>query len=265
MPSDESADIGIDLLRIIVEELPFAVFVSEQGKVIYANQVFETDFGWPLEQLIGVHFRRMVSPKSLPLLADRYRRRMAGETLTPDFDYNLLLPDGVSELPVRASTRAAQLDGRNVIIGTLRRVFDPHEKELSLVREMRRVAAQRDALLRLKAPAIEVAQGVIVVPLIGSFNRERCDQLREDTIQAIVVRRAQTLILDLTGLEFEPAICHGLTTIAQTARLLGASTSLVGMSPELAKNLVNLELSLEAFRVFPSLADALRKQLADSG
>lgn len=97
----------------------------------------------------------------------------------------------------------------------------------------------------LEAPVIEVAEQILLVPIIGYVNEERGERLTNYVLQAITDQRARALILDITGMtQFDGYLARQLLHLASAVRLLGSQVVLSGISPEIATTLVQQRIQL---------------------
>lgn len=119
---------------------------------------------------------------------------------------------------------------------------------------------QKDRLIRsLSTPILHVWDGVLVVPLVGELSAERAEQLNVELLSSVVRQRAAQVLLDLTGLSaVDSAVVDRLGSTIAALRLLGTECAVVGLSPELARTIVELGVSLAGVKVLRTLADALR-------
>lgn len=86
--------------------------------------------------------------------------------------------------------------------------------------------------------------------LIVSFQTELSDReidtLREDILDKIKETNARGLVIDITALRIvDSFMARSLSSIADTATLLGARTVVVGMQPAVALTLVELGLRIK--------------------
>jgi rsbT co-antagonist protein RsbR len=115
-----------------------------------------------------------------------------------------------------------------------------HRKDLE-----RQLDAQADMLRRLSTPIIPVNEDVLVVPFIGTLDKERTQQIQEQLLAAIVDKRAKMAIIDMTGVPVVDTDSVGaLVRIGQAVRLLGAEVVLTGIRPEVAQSLVSLQADI---------------------
>ncbi len=121
------------------------------------------------------------------------------------------------------------------------------EATASLREQLEVVERQRETILRLSAPLIQVWDGILVLPLIGELDEVRIHDLIERTLAAVTNRGATHLILDLTGVDtFSVITGTGLLRLVGASRLLGTHCMFTGISPELAQGLVEAETSMLA-------------------
>ncbi|NTW03274.1 MAG: STAS domain-containing protein [Oscillochloris sp.] len=118
---------------------------------------------------------------------------------------------------------------------------------------------QLNALIsELSLPVIPINTETLVVPLVGALDSSRASLLLQRVLGQIESRRARTLILDVTGLPIiDTQVAKALINAAQTARLLGAKATLVGIRPEVAQALVSLGIELSDLQTYATLEQAL--------
>lgn len=159
-----------------------------------------------------------------------------------------------------AASRAAEVELRR----QLEQEADSRRRENEvLVAAQAQLARQNDAIRALSTPVIEVARGVLILPLIGLVDAARAEQIMEQLLAAIVRQAASTVILDLTGVPtIDTAAAHHLLQVTAAAKLLGTRSIITGVSPGNAQTLVRLDVDLAAIATRSSLAVALRDVLA---
>lgn len=132
-----------------------------------------------------------------------------------------------------------------------------NDERLRLQDEVIRV--QRDTLRELATPLIPLNDDVLLLPLVGSVDRERAEQIFQALLQGVAERRARRVVIDLTGIpSLDAEVAATLLRAAQGVRLIGAEVALTGISASLALTLVALDLPLDAIAVSDSLESALR-------
>ncbi len=121
-----------------------------------------------------------------------------------------------------------------------------------LFRRLKRVIAE------LSTPIMPVAEGVLVLPLIGTIDAERAQRTTEQVLEEIVARQAETLLIDVTGVaQVDAFVVDQLLKLVRTAGLLGTRCSIVGISAAMARTFVELGLDVGGLQTFSDLQSAL--------
>jgi rsbT co-antagonist protein RsbR len=128
------------------------------------------------------------------------------------------------------------------------------------------IRRQGAELLELSTPVMQVWEGVLVLPLIGTLDSQRAQVVMEELLERIVATRSHTAIIDITGVPTVDTLVaqHLLKTVA-AARLMGADCLLSGIRPQIAQTIVHLGLDLQDVETKTSLADALTLVLRRRG
>lgn len=137
--------------------------------------------------------------------------------------------------------------GRPVALGRIvRDITDQihHHQEMLALKE-RIILAQRAAIEELSTPLIPLSEQVVVMPLVGSMDRRRAQQVIDTLLEGVSRRRATVAILDITGVRVvDSQVANTLIEAAQAVRLLGAQVVLTGVRPDVAQTLVHLGIDL---------------------
>ncbi|UQA57975.1 response regulator [Polyangium aurulentum] len=144
------------------------------------------------------------------------------------------------------------------------------ERELS---EVARAALQDQLLLahqqrlrELSTPLMPISDKVMVMPLIGSMDIQRAQQVMESALEGAAQRRAECVILDVTGMkEIDAGVADLLVRAGQGLRLLGARVIITGIRPEVARALVELGASLDTIVTRATLQDGVAHAMQVSG
>lgn len=116
------------------------------------------------------------------------------------------------------------------------------------------IRAQREVLRELSAPLIPVADDVVIMPLIGTIDSLRAQQVMEALLQGVERYQAETVILDITGIQIvDTQVASTFIQAAQAVRLLGAQVMMTGIQPQMAQTLVQLGIDLRNIITYSSL------------
>jgi rsbT co-antagonist protein RsbR len=128
------------------------------------------------------------------------------------------------------------------------------------------IARQQQEMLDLSTPVVELWQGILAVPLIGTLDSQRTQVVMENLLQRIVATGSRLAIIDITGVPTVDTLVaqHLLKTVA-AARLMGAECVISGIRPQIAQTIVHLGVDLSDVMTKSSLADAFQIALARTG
>jgi rsbT co-antagonist protein RsbR len=140
------------------------------------------------------------------------------------------------ELDARVKERTAELEKLNQAL----RVEIEERKQAEEI-----ISRQTQEIIEVSTPVIQIWEGIVSVPLIGTLDSMRAQQLMEQLLEKIVETGSSVALLDVTGV---PAIDsktarHLLETIS-AVRLLGAEVVLTGIRPAIARTLAQLGVDL---------------------
>jgi rsbT co-antagonist protein RsbR len=119
------------------------------------------------------------------------------------------------------------------------------------------IADQQREMLELSTPVVQLWEGVLGLPLIGTLDSARTQIVMENLLQRIVDTGARIAVIDITGVPTVDTLVaqHLLKTVA-AARLMGADCIISGIRPQIAQTIVHLGLELNTVATKATLADA---------
>jgi rsbT co-antagonist protein RsbR len=127
------------------------------------------------------------------------------------------------------------------------------------------ITRQQQELLELSTPVVELWDGILALPLIGTLDSARTQIVMESLLQRIVSSRAEIAIIDITGVPtVDTLVAQHLIKTISAARLMGADCILSGIRPQIAQTIVHLGLELNVVSK-ATMADALALALRRSG
>lgn len=247
--------------RALINTIPDAIFlVSADGFFLdyKAEQDHLTE--WP-HSFKG----RRVADALSPAMAERLMARVAevlstGEAQT--FEYQAPVNGALLDL----EGRIVPSDEVSVLFMTRDITERKREEQDRLAMQEQLIAAQQATLRELATPLIPLAEGVIVMPLVGVIDSTRSQQILETLLEGIAARQADIAILDITGVRVVDAqVANGLLRAAQAAKLLGSQVVLTGISPDIAQTLVMLGGDLSGIVTRSSLQSGIAYALERRG
>jgi len=113
--------------RLLVENVNDAIIVDDvKGRLVFANRRFREWFGVAEGDAAGLILEQYVAPEWRAEVRDRHDRRMRGETVPGQFEFEGIRSDG-SRMWIEALVTAVQADGR--IIGSQAALRDVTERK----------------------------------------------------------------------------------------------------------------------------------------
>jgi rsbT co-antagonist protein RsbR len=124
---------------------------------------------------------------------------------------------------------------------------------------------QQQEMLELSTPVVELWEGILALPLIGTLDSARTQVVMESLLQRIVETGSGIAIIDITGVPTVDTLVaqHLLKTVA-AARLMGADCIISGIRPQIAQTIVHLGVDLQDVITKATLADAFAVALRRS-
>jgi rsbT co-antagonist protein RsbR len=166
-------------------------------------------------------------------------------------------PDG--RITWVSTTKVPRYDEKGKVIGILGISRDITEKKLWEEEREKKLAAQREELIELSTPVIDVWEGILTVPILGSLDSERASRVSEALLTQIVEERASTAIIDISGITaVDSAVADRLIRTAKAVRLVGAEAILTGVGVEIAQTIADLGIDMEGLKTMSTLKDGLR-------
>ncbi len=128
------------------------------------------------------------------------------------------------------------------------------------------IARQQHEVLELSTPVVQLWEGVLGLPLIGTLDSARTQVVMQSLLERIVESGARIAVIDITGVPTVDTLVaqHLLKTVA-AARLMGADCIISGIRPQIAQTVVHLGLDLTTVVTKATLADAFAVALQRVG
>ncbi len=107
------------------------------------------------------------------------------------------------------------------------------------------ISRQAQEIIEVSTPVIQIWEGIVSVPLIGTLDSIRTQQLMEQLLQKIVETGSSVALLDVTGVPtIDTRTARYLIETVSAVHLLGAEVVLTGIRPQIARTLVHLGINL---------------------
>jgi PAS domain S-box-containing protein/putative nucleotidyltransferase with HDIG domain len=125
--------------RNVVERANDGITIIQDTIVKYLNPHLAELWGGTVEEVIGTPFADFIHPDELPVVLDRYQRRMAGEDVSPTYETVLKRKDG-SKVYVELNTGTIMFQGEPADLAIVRDITERKQTQ-TLEEAVYRIAA----------------------------------------------------------------------------------------------------------------------------
>ena len=128
------------------------------------------------------------------------------------------------------------------------------------------ILRQHEDMMELSTPVVQLWEGILALPLIGTLDSARTQVVMETLLQRIVETGAEIAILDITGVAtVDTLVAQHLLKTVTAIRLMGSDCIVSGLRPQIAQTIVHLGVNLQGITTKATLADALALALDRTG
>lgn len=257
MPNTQSTLISVDLdrIKVALEINPNAsVVMSQSGKIIAVNKIALDSFGYAENELIGqeievlipARFRgRHVHHRTSFFKEPTAREMGAGRDLAG------LRKDG-TEFPIEIGLKPFDTAEGVVVMATVIDITERKKLEELIKR-------QQEDLMELSTPVINLWEGILVLPIVGTLDSERSRIMVEQLLKALSDSDSGIAIVDISGVPtVDTLVAQHLMKAIEASRLMGAECIISGIRPEIANTIVNLGLDLTKVKTKSTMSKALK-------
>ncbi len=248
-----------DLLRLLVENVTdyAIVLLDTHGKVLSWNPAAERLKGWTATEIVGQSINRFYPPEDV-------------ERGKPKRELEIAAAEGRFEDEGWRVRKDGSRFWANVVITPLRdqdgrlRGFGKLTRNLSERKEAEdRIKRQAQEILEMATvPIVQVWKGIVLVPLIGTLDSARTQQLMERLLDRVTETESPVAVIDITGVPtIDTQTAQHLLETVSAVRLLGADVILTGVRPVIAQTLVHIGVDLSTISTRSSLAAGLQTAL----
>ena len=135
------------------------------------------------------------------------------------------------------------------------------EKQLQFAEQQYKeeiIEQQTAALAEMSTPLLAISDTTVVMPLVGTVDSRRVEQIMDTLLQGVSASRASIVILDITGVTVvDTQVANAFIRASQAVSLLGAQVVLTGIRPEVAQTLVQLGVDLRSIITRGTLQDGI--------
>lgn len=228
--------------RALLDAIPDMMFIQDREGTFLDYRAPQDALMLPPEQFLGKRDSDIFSPELTQRFLDAITQALDTGTLQL-VEYSLPIDDQ----PHFYEARISPIDAAKVMV-LVRDVTDKKQaQEEYAALQQQIIEVQRAALQELSAPLLPISESVLVLPLIGSIDSRRAQQVMETLLEGVATYRADVAIVDITGVQVvDTQVANALIQAAQAVQLLGAQVVLTGIGPTMAQTLVSLGADLSS-------------------
>jgi PAS domain S-box-containing protein len=248
-----------ELLQMLVESLrDYAIIMLDpQGKVISWNPAAGRLKGWRAEEIIGQHFSKFYPTEDVANGKTEMELRVAAQEGRFEDEGWRVRKDGsrfwANVVITALKDRQGRLRGFGKVTRDLTERRNAEEKIRRQAQEIIEMAA---------VPVVQVWEGIVLVPLIGTLDSQRTQQLMERLLNKVTETSSPVALVDITGVPtIDTQTAQHLIEAIAAVRLLGSEVVLTGVRPSIAQTLVHLGIDLTNVTTRSSLSAGLRMAL----
>ena len=244
-------------LALHFQQAPFGMIEWDPDfRVVDWNPAAEAIFGWSREEALDQHGQDlMVPPAVRPYVAEIWEQIKQAKGPVRALNQNVT-KDGRTITCEWTNTALVDEGGHFVGVASLVNDVTERAKEEEGLRERERTQAA--TIEELSAPVLDLWEGVLAMPVVGSIDAKRAARMTENLLDAVVRSGARFAILDLTGAStMDASIAAHLGDMVRATGLVGSECLVSGLGPGMARTLVDLDVPLSV-KTFGSLRAALR-------
>ncbi len=257
--------------RLLVESVKdyAIIMVDPEGIVCSWNEGARRIKGYNANEIIGKHLSVFYTPEDIRSGKTEKELSIAAKEGRFEDEGWRVRKDG-SRFWANVVITALYSDDGNLrgFTKVTRDMTERKQAEEALAQKAASEALSRRAqeILDISTPVVQVWEGVILAPIIGTLDSQRTQQLTEKILNGIVETRSMVALIDITGV---PAVdtqtARHLIESITAVRLLGADVILTGIRPAIAQTLVHLGIDLSGVTTRSSLATGLRSAMERLG
>lgn len=120
-----------------------------------------------------------------------------------------------------------------------------------------KIAQHSRAVMEVSTPVTPIWEGILLLPLLGIIDSARTQDIMNKSLSKIAELRAKVFVLDISGVgALDTAVANQLIKITKATRLMGCEAIISGISPAIARTVVELGVNVGEVKTTATLRDA---------
>lgn len=265
-----SAEGQLNALSRVMGKVEFSL----DGTILDANPCFLEIVGYTLEELKGQHHRLLVDPDyaQSPDYQTFWETLRNGEFMAGEFcridkqgqevwiqgSYNPVLD--LNGRPLKIVKFATDITTQVEQHRQLKRAMEEAEEAARVREELHK------SLQEMSTPVTPIWDGILLLPLVGIIDSMRTADVMNKSLTKIAETRARVFVLDIAGVAtVDTGVANQLIKITKATQFMGCEAIISGVSPAIARTMVELGVSVGDIRTTATLRDAFEIALKRVG
>ena len=226
---------------------------SLEGGLFWSDEIYRI-FDLPPDTIADVgQFWDRVHPEDRPWVERRADAAITGQAPSYEAEHRIVQPSGAIRWVYQRAEVFRDAQGAPLrMVGVVHDISDRRQAE-----EI--ISQQQQVLQDLGAPVIPLAERIVLLPLVGTIDSHRAQQITEKLIHGVSDMGAEVAIIDITGVSVvDSQVAQALIQAAQAVKLLGAQAILTGARPEVAQTMVGIGLTMHEIVTLRSIRDGIK-------
>jgi rsbT co-antagonist protein RsbR len=231
-------------------------FLSKTGHIESWNKGAELIKGYKAEEVVGKHLSMFYTQEDRE--SNLVQREIDEAARSGRFEGSgwRLRKDG-TKIWVEVIISPLK-DQAGQVKGFLKIARDATERK----RQTELIERQKRDILELSTPVIQLWDGILALPIIGTLDSQRSQVVMERLLTAITTTGASIAILDISGVPaVDTMVAQHLMKTMDAAKLMGAECIISGIRPEIAQTMVHLGIDLSFVKTRSTMSRALEDAL----
>jgi rsbT co-antagonist protein RsbR len=122
------------------------------------------------------------------------------------------------------------------------------------------------AIRELSTPVIKVHDRILLLPIVGTVDTQRANQIMETVLVQVVEQQAKVIIIDIAGVAVvDTKVANHILQTTAAVQLLGARSILTGISASVARTVIQLGVEITRIDTRSKLSEGIELALSIVG
>jgi len=120
-----------------------------------------------------------------------------------------------------------------------------------------RLEESHKTMIEMATPVTPIWEGILLLPLLGILDSSRAQDIMNKSLSKIAEERTKVFILDISGVaSVDTAVANQLIKITKATQLMGCEAIISGISPAIARTIIELGVDVGEIKSTSTLRDA---------